>query len=351
MHLIFQLQVRSQAPTQPHHPRNRQGRCRPKGIRLGLLALVGWALAETFPLSQRPEQGLQVTTSLSAPDAASKGRGLAAFGQLPLYFIENQGQVDGPVAYYVQGRDTTLYFTPQGITFALSGPPAHQDALPSAVRPIALGPTRNEQEVRQRWGLRLDFVGANPQVRPLGQDPTAAVVSYFKGPKEQWHPGLKTYATLRYPDLWPGIDLVYSGTVNRLKYTFVVKPGADPQQIKLAYRGATTVTVDDSGQLQVTTPVSSFEDDRPYAYQDLGGRRVEVATAYELKDPNATDAAVYGFQVGTYDSSQPLMLDPAVLVYAGFIGGSSSDGGIGIAVDSAGNAYVTGSTYSSEASF
>src|SRR4029453_6271865 len=106
-----------------------------------------------------------------------------------------------------------------------------------------------------------------------------------------------------------------------------------------------------AGQVQVSRPVGSFEDDRPYAYQDLGGQRVEVATAYELKDLNATDAAVYGFQIGAYDSTQPLMLGPAVLVYAGFIGGSGDDRGLGIAVDSAGNAYVTGSTYSSEASF
>jgi hypothetical protein len=177
------------------------------------------------------------------------------------------------------------------------------------------------------------------------------VISYFKGPKDQWQTGLPTYASLVYLDLWPGIDLVYSGTVNRLKYTFVVKPGADPNQIKLAYRGASGVRLTQAGQLEVTTPVGEFHDDRPYAYQESEGQRTEVATAYRVKADETDDVYTYGFQVGAYDPSQPLVLDPAVLVYAGDIGGSNIDEINGIAVDTTGNAYVTGFTGSTEATF
>ena len=77
--------------------------------------------------------------------------------------------------------------------------------------------------------VKLDFVDANPKARPVGQEPTAAVISYFKGPREEWNTGLPTYASLVYRDLWPSIDLVYTGTGSRLKYTFLVQPGADPQ--------------------------------------------------------------------------------------------------------------------------
>lgn len=80
------------------------------------------------------------------------------------------------------------------------------------------------------------------------------MISYFKGGRDQWKTGLKTYGTLVYADLWPGIDLICSGTVNRLKYTFVVKPGADPQQIKLAYRGATAVQLTEAGELAGAHP-------------------------------------------------------------------------------------------------
>src|SRR5713101_3131152 len=181
---------------------------------------------------------------------STQARVQATLSKLPLYFIENRGQVDGQVAYYVQGRETSLYFTAEGITFALSEPTS-SDYSPlshgerEVIQPVALHAEPQSQTEPQRWVLKLEFVGANPSVVPKGQGLTPAVVSYFKGPQEQWQTGLPTYNSVLYPNLWPGIDLVYSGTGNRLKYTFVIKPGADPQQIKLAHRGATTVTLTD----------------------------------------------------------------------------------------------------------
>jgi hypothetical protein len=192
----------------------------------------------------------------------------ASWGKLPLYFIENRGQVDARVAYYVQGRSTAVYFTAEGVTFALTGPRERQAASepsqPGAfLRPVAVTTTADADAAMQRWAVKLEFVGANAGVQPTGQDRTPAVISYFTGPQERWQAGLKTYGTLVYADLWPGIDLVYSGTEQQLKYTFMVKPGADPQQIRLAYHGATGVRLTDAGELEVTTPVGGFTDDTP----------------------------------------------------------------------------------------
>jgi hypothetical protein len=140
--------------------------------------------------------------------------------------------------------------------------------------------------------VKLDFLNANPRVRLKGREPTLAVISYFKGRRDQWKTGLATYTTLVYEELWPGIDLVYSGRVNRLKYQFVVKPGADPERIKLAYRGATAVQLNPAGQLAVSTPVGSFHDDKPYAYQEVAGRRVAVAAmmTWATASPSTTPA-------------------------------------------------------------
>ena len=223
-----------------------------------------------------------------APPTA-EARLQTAFGNLPLYFIENRGQVDKRVAYYVQGSDATLYFTSGGVTFALTGgrptaltprPPSlvgkgEKDTLPRFGEGLGEG-------LVSRYTVKLDFLNANPAARPIAQDQTPAVVSYFKGPRDQWQTGLPTYSTVVYADVWPGIDLIYSGTVNQLKYRFVVHPGADPHQIRLAYRGATNLTVNNSGQLVVTTPARSFTDDAPVAYQEIGGERVEVQMAYQL---------------------------------------------------------------------
>ncbi|MGH8472876.1 MAG: SBBP repeat-containing protein, partial [Gammaproteobacteria bacterium] len=279
------------------------------------------------------------------PDAATKARVEAAFGQLPLLFIENRGQLDRTVAYYVQGRSTSLYFTPGGLTFALSGKPA----APRAGGLVKTG--MNPKPTPERWALKLDFLGADRNVKPLAESPQGAVISVFKGPPSKWQAGLKTYAKLRYPNLWPGIDLVYSGTVNRMKYHFLVKPGADPRVIKLAYRGATGVQVSAAGQLNVVTPLGDLQDDRPVSYQEVNGKRVEITTDYALEPKAEAGSHAYGFKLGDYDPRRPLVLDPAVFVYAGYIGGGDEDYGVGIAVDEKGNAYVTGQTASAEASF
>ena len=108
--------------------------------------------------------------------------------QLPLYFIENRGQVGAAARYYIQGRDRTLYFTPDGVIFRLAGDPA-------AGSPAYI--------------LTLQFAGADPTVRPEGVDRAEMTVSYFTGPPDRWRTGLPSYAGLLYRDLWPGIDLIW----------------------------------------------------------------------------------------------------------------------------------------------
>jgi len=332
------------------------------GVSLSLV-LVAAALTAALGPPSAPNSALGMHKPARHDVDRASGQGAAslvkasvavAHGKMPLTFIENRGQVDARVAYYIQGADKTLYFTPEGITFVLTGKANRRHASSrenSFLHPVALTSDEPQNDV-QPSVLKLDFIGARPGVSPVGRDVTSGVVSYFKGPRNQWKTGLKTFGTVAYPDLWPGIDLVYSGTMHQLKYTFMVKPGADPTQIKLAYRGATAVTVTKGGLLEVSTPAGGFHDEKPYAYQQVDEEeRVEVATAYALQVDAVARSHVYGFRVGNYDKSKPLVLDPAVLVYAGYIGGAAADSGSGIAVDNAGNAYIVGSTSSTELTF
>ncbi|MBN1667314.1 MAG: SBBP repeat-containing protein [Anaerolineales bacterium] len=250
----------------------------------------------------------------------------ADLNQIPITFVANEGQEDERVAFTVQGQDKMLYFTASGITFALTDPSAAENAA--------------------RWILKLDFLNANT-AQPIGQEQAETIVSYFRGSSDQWHTGLPTYSQIIYRDLWSGIDLAYSGTVGQLKYEFVVQPGVDPDQIRLAYRGA-TVNLDEAGRLEVSTPAGNFTDDLPVAYQYLNGERQPVAVAYELDE-----AGSYGFHLGDYDPTLPLVIDPVILIYCGYIGGLNGEGGYGasIAMDTSGDLYITGDTYSYEATF
>jgi len=279
---------------------------------------------------------------------------ISDFGRVPVFFVPNQGQTDDGVSFYVKGADKTVYFAPDGVTFAMNYP------------------ARSGTEAgSERWVVKLDFLGARKDVKPEGVEKTGAVLSYFRGKPEEWKTGLPAYSRIIYRDLWPGIDLAYKGDMDKLKYEFIVHPGADPSIIRLAYRGAEKVALTAEGRLEVKTPVGGFEDDVPIAYQEVDGKRTGVPVTYSLEDvvgrqnslsisspgtnPEAgpeSRAHVYGFEVDGYDRSLTLVLDPAVLVYCGYIGGASDqDFGYDIAVDGSGNAYITGPTSSDESSF
>jgi hypothetical protein len=289
---------------------------------------------------------VQASLPASRPPAGDSFRSPAAdrgFGAFPLQFIPNRGQKAAEVAFYVEGRDKTIYFTPEGLTFVIYQGPAGPG--PSA-RP-------------RRTVAKLDFVGSRKGLRPAGLERSGTIVSYFTGRPEEWKKGLEACSKIVYRDLWPGIDLVYSGTVRRMKYEFVVRPGADPSRIRLAYRGVDGLSLDAEGRLLVSAAGGGFTDDAPVAYQEIDGLRRDVPAAFDLADGAGTSAAsrrrdgarAYGFAVGEFDRSRTLVLDPSSLVYCGFIGGEAIDEGVAIAVGPDGSAYVTGNTPGFESTF
>jgi hypothetical protein len=108
--------------------------------------------------------------------------------------------------------------------------------------------------------------------------------------------------------------------------------------------------VDASGRLVTRTPIAEFHDDAPESYQVEGGTRVRVRSGFRVR--HAADGTLTaGFDVGQYDRERPLVIDPAMVVYAGFIGGGAMDSATGVAVDLGGAAYVVGTTFSSQATF
>ena len=267
---------------------------------------------------------------------------------LPLEFIPNVGQTDGRVSFYIKGSDRTIYFTPKGMTLAL-----HKET--TAVKPgrkeLLTGPKERKPSPTESWVVKMDFIGARKDVVPEGLEKSGAVFSYFKGSREDWHTGLPGYRRIIYRDLWPGVDLVYKGDVGRLKYEFIVGPGAAPSLIQLGIRGVKGVAVDKEGRLVIDTPLEKIIDEWPIVFQEGGaGGKNFVAAGYAVDTTEAGDAVV-SFILGDYDRALPLVIDPATLVYCGYIGGSQEDYGNGIAVDGSGCAYITGLTWSSEATF
>jgi hypothetical protein len=267
------------------------------------------------------------------------------FGRLPLAFVPNAGQTNPDVQFQARGMGGTIFFTSEEVVLSL--PTADQPSAPVAPERHHPANQRLSRRAEQPAPtvVRLQFAGANPSPTVTGGEQLPGVVNSFIGnDPTQWRTNLPTYAGVVYDDLYDGIDLRYDGTEGRLKGTYTVAPGGDPAQIRWHYTGAEQVQVDAaSGDLVLTLPSqATLTEQAPVAWQIINGTRVPVAAHYSVAD----DGSI-GFALGHYDVRYPLTIDPT-LEYSTYLGGITADYGLGIAVDSAGNAYVTGYTTSDD---
>ncbi len=152
--------------------------------------------------------------------------------------------------------------------------------------------------------------------------------------------GCSHLSKVGYDNIYPGIDLVYYGNRGELEHDFIVKPGANPHSITLGFDGADQLKLDAKGDLLVRTAGDEVSFHAPVVYQQIHGKKHPIEGRYIVKNQKEV-----GFEVSSYNVHEPLVIDP-VLIYATFIGGSGDDFGTGIAVDTAGNAYVVGQTVS-----
>jgi hypothetical protein len=198
--------------------------------------------------------------------------------------------------------------------------------------------------------VTVEPVGARAAAIPVGERLLPGTVSRFHGGPDQWQTGAATFGAVRYAELWQGIDLLLEAEGDLLKGTYVVAPGADPGDVRMRHHGGDSVRIDSCGRLVVTTAVGELVDDAPVAWQQVGEERVGVSVAFAL-EPAAGDAVDVVFALGAHDRTLPLLIDPAVIVQAGFLGGSERDQVAALAVGDDGSLYLTGFTSSTEATF
>ena len=283
----------------------------------------------------------------SPPDGSSHARlqdsqqVLATYSHLPLMFEPNQGQTDSRVRFLARGNGYRLYLTAEEAVLALQHSPS--DSRYSA--------------------FSMKLVGAPSAAGPAGDVLLPGKSNYFIGnDPAKWHRDIPQFARVRYRNVYPGIDLVYHGNQGRLEYDFEVAPGGDPKTVALKFQGSENLRIDASGDLIVVVGGSNLRMRAPRVYQSFGPEERSVAGRFELRGREKNEV---GFQLGAYDRSRTLVIDPT-LTYATYLGGSGNEacsiiapitvGGMAapppgcpaIAVDAASNAYVAGSTTSTD---
>lgn len=275
---------------------------------------------------------------LSAPSAGSPARLQAAFRTLPLSFEANRGQVDHRVKFLSRGGGYTFFLTSTDAVLATFAPSRRTRIVPGPLNPGKL----ESSALPRQSVVRFRPVGGTAHPQLVGLDMLPGKVNYFIGNnRRRWQVDIPTYGSVAYRSVYPRIDLVYYGTQGRLECDWVLRPGANPRAIRLRIEGAGRLRLDREGNLVLGGRLGTLVQSKPLIYQQTGRTRQIIAGRYTLIGPHAV-----GFNVASYDVTRPLIIDP-VLLYSTYLGGSGSDHSSGIALDGAGEAYITGSTDSS----
>jgi hypothetical protein len=233
-------------------------------------------------------------------------------------FMENKGQVNSAdVRFYANTLGGTIFVEENG-TLTYNFP------------------------FEGKGGVAIKEIVTDKLVTVEGLTRSSTEINYFKGGnKRDWKTGIPSYESISMSAIYEGIDLTLVAHRNNVEKIFTISPGATSDSVRIKIAGAKGLKVTEKGELELRTALGPVRYTKPLAYQRAGGKETAVQVAYVAYEGNS-----YGFEVGDYDRSRPLVIDP--LVASTFIGGAGLDDGMSIALGPSGDVYVTGLTYSSD---
>ncbi len=316
-----------------------------------------------------------------APLGAVPATRAKLLASLPLRFEENHGQDSRRAAKYVA----------RGPGFLLGLAPSENWLTWGAAR------------------IHTRLIGANRNARMQPEQRLSGLANYFLGDRSHWRQDVAGYARIKHTGVYPGIDLVFHGEQGRLEYDFLVAPKANPARIRLEVTGQDDLKIDENGDLVISTSAGEVRWKRPESYQEVDGKRISVTGKFVISsgrivsfavgtydsskrlviDPTLSYATYLGgggndfargigvdgsgnvyVSGGTTSPNLPVLsafqssyrgggadfiggdayvakFSPSgTLIYITYLGGAADDVAMGLAVDSAGDAYITGFTVS-----
>ena len=292
------------------------------------------------------------------------------FGNIPLYFTHNNGQVNKRALFYAKTPDYTLWVTKEGLVFDSIKKNEGESKKEKVKRKDILNLKATFRDVS-----RLLFVGANKEPEIVSLNPQKLKVNYFKGDdKSKWIGNVPTSGAVLYKNIYKNIDLKVYGIGKQIEYDWIVHSGGNPDDIKFEYKNVKKIKINNKGDLDIKTQFGKLTHKKPYAFQKSGEKiKSEVILSHRFASPltkggqGGSDSIAnlehrneikanfkklsentFGFTTGKYDTTKTLIIDPVVLAYSTYLGGGNYDVGLEIAVDNTGCVYVTGFTESTD---
>ncbi|MGA3164061.1 MAG: SBBP repeat-containing protein [Verrucomicrobiota bacterium] len=269
--------------------------------------------------------GLNCLSALGLFALAAPAQTMTTPGNLPLYFEDNRGQTVGPAQFVAHGRDCQFLISPSESRLIL----CKTDAISGKISSCA---------------VRMQFVNANAQAQIRGDAEQSGKINYLIGnDPARWRTGMATFAQVQVEQLYPGINLIYYGNQQRLEYDFTIAPHANPEQIAIRFAGVDKISVSPQGELILTIGKDEICQPKPLLYQTVNGSRKEISGGYKI-----VDAHTVTFDIGNYDHSLPLVIDP-ILSYSTYFGGNYGETAWSVAVNTNdGSIYMAGQTFSTQ---
>jgi hypothetical protein len=286
----------------------------------GIVAIGGLTLA----IGSKSVSGSKSAKTTVAKSALSSGLGNQE------HFIENKGQWDPRARFAVRSPGMDTWITDSGILF---------DAYVRRNLPSddSLVKVKTLKRSAQRGHvIAMDFIGANSKSKAVGSNVLEAKQNYLRTGNRAI--SASVFDQSRIVGIYPGIDVKAYVDGNRPRYDLIVNPGSDPRQIQMKFNGADEVTSSSGTDLRLQTSIGPINMGGLYAYQQGTNGRISVPASFRV----ATDGIVR-FEIGTYDPSKALIIDP--VVYSTLYGGVGGvDVGYDVKVDAGIHAYVVGQT-------
>jgi hypothetical protein len=257
---------------------------------------------------------------LFSQDSAALNSAEFSLNALPLTFEPNWGQANADARFLARASSYSIL-------------------LESNRAVLAIPQRRSPRKEEGPSFVTLELLNSDRQAASEGLNELPGKSNYYFGDQpNKWISGIPEYGQVKFRSIYPGIDLIYYGGKSGLEYDFVVAAGAKPEDVVFRVTGAAKIELDESGNLSLRVAGGQVGLRRPTVYQEISGVRHEVSGRFTLRGMDKV-----GFSIGDYDRSRVLVVDP-VLSYSTLIGANNSVQVQGVAVDSAGEMFITGTT-------